>query len=227
MTSKDIIKDMIENIVSGELKEFSKLESEAKLAKMYDCNRHTIRVSIQHLIERGYLTKVYGGATYVNKIPTNHLLSLSSMFDLHAAKNLSSKIFYFKKIIANDDVASKLQLDDSKEVWHILRARYINNELHHLENTFMPVSLFPNLTKEKCLASILYYVETELGYEVSHAHKTIESSFFTAREAELLNIEERAPSLVVYNIGYLTNGRPYEYSINKHRNKRIEVFSKR
>ena len=110
MTSKEICKDIIESIVSGEIPEGSKLPSESSLSLKYNCNRHTIRNALQYLIERGYLLKIHGSSTYVNKVPTEHILSLSSMFDLHGAKALKSKVFYFGKIKPSQFILNKLAL---------------------------------------------------------------------------------------------------------------------
>lgn len=227
MTSKEICKDLIDAIVSKELIEYSKLPSEAKLSKKYHCNRHTIRTAIQYLIERGYLLKTHGAATYVNKVPENHILSLCSMFDLHSAKTLTNKVFSFSKIKPTKIILEKLELQEGQEVFKILRGRYIDNELHHFEEIYMPVSLFPDLKKENCFSSLLSYIEDQCGYEITHAVKTIESSLITETEAKLLNLKQNSPVLQISNVGYLTTGRVYEYSINKHKNKQIEFFAKR
>lgn len=227
MTSKDIIEDLIQNIINGTLKEFTKLDSETKLAQKYVCNRHTIRNSLNYLIDRGYLFKVHGGPTYINKLPINHILNLSSMFDIHPATKINSVIFSFKKIKANSQIAQKLQITENKYVWYIVRARYISNNLHHLESTYMPVSLFPALKKDDCEGSLIKYVESTLDLQISHAHKTIESSTFNDFECKLLKLEKNTLSLTISNIGFLNNGRIYEYSINKHFNQKIEFFAKK
>lgn len=227
MTTKEICKDLIECIISGELVEYSKLPSESTLSAKYNCNRHTIRGSIQYLVERGYLLKMHGGSTYVNKIPTEHVLSLSSMFDLHSAKLLKSKIYHFSKIKPSATIIEKLSLKEGQEVFKIIRGRYIDDKLHHLEEIYMPYSLFPELKEEHCRASLLSYIEDVCGYEITHGVKTIESTILSDEESLLLNIEKNKPILQVSNIGYLTTGRIYEYSINKHIDKQIEFFAKR
>ena len=55
MRSREIIQDMIEGILSGEIERDSKLPSEAKLSEQYERNRHTLRKAIEYLIERGYV----------------------------------------------------------------------------------------------------------------------------------------------------------------------------
>lgn len=227
MTSKEISKDLIEEIISGNLIPLSKLPSESELSKKYDCNRHTIRNAILYLVERGYLLKMHGGGTFVNKPPENHILSLSSMFDLHSAKKLKSKVFSFNKIKASNEIAKKLELNENGEVFKIVRGRYVEENLHHLEEIYMPYSLFPNLKEENCLASLMSYVEDFCGYEISHSIKTVKSIVVSKEDSLLLDLPLNSPILEISNLGYLTNGRIYEFSINKHKNKEIEFFAKR
>lgn len=227
MTSKDIINDLIQNIINGNLKELTKLNSEAKLSEQYNCNRHTIRNSLNYLIDRGYLFKVHGGSTYINKLPVNHILNLSSMFDIHPAQEIKTIVLSLKKIKANSEISQKLQISENKAIWQIVRARYTADTFHHLETTYLPVSLFPSLKKEDCILSLMQYIETTLDIQISHGHKTIESCIFTNSECKTLNIEENSLALKISNIGFLTNGRVYEYSINKHFNQKVEFFAKK
>ena len=227
MNSKEITKDLIKKIVNGELKELSKLESENKLAELYKCNRHTVRIAIKDLIEKGYLIKPHGGRAYINHLPKNHILNLSSMCELHMPKNLRSKVLDFKQVSPNELLAKKFNINYDKKLWKITRARYVNNEFKHLEYTYMPVSLFPDLTIDICKNSILYYIDSKEEITISHAHKTIETSFFSKKECEILNLPYNSLALKITNLGFLTNGRIYEYSINKHFNQKIDFFSKR
>ena len=105
--------------------------------------------------------------------------------------------------------------------------RCINTRIDHIEYIYMPVSLFPNLTKQNCEASLLSYIEYDNNYEISHGIKNISAIILTEEETELSNCKESNLAIQVENIGYLTNGRVYEYSINKHFNNSIVYYAKR
>ncbi|MGL5574889.1 MAG: GntR family transcriptional regulator [Sarcina sp.] len=227
MNSKEISKDLIKKIVTGELPELSKLDSEIKLATLYNCNRHTVRAAIKDLIEKGYIIKPHGGTSYINHLPKNHILNLSSMCELHISKNLKSKILDFKQVLPNDAIAKKFEITKNKKLWKITRARYVNEEFKHIEYTYMPVSFFPDLTLEICKKSILTYIDSKDELTISHAHKTIEPSFFSENECKILNLPANSLALKITNLAILTNGRVYEYSINKHFNQKIDFFAKR
>lgn len=227
MNSKEITKDLIKKIVTGELKELSKLDSESKLATLYDCNRHTVRSAIKELVEKGYIVKPHGGTSYINHLPKNHILNLSSMRELHIPKDLSSNILDFKQVLPNDLLAQKFEITKDKKLWKITRARYVNEEFKHIEYTYMPVSLFPDLTLDICKHSILSYIDTKEELTISHAHKTIEPSYFSEKECSLLKLPQNSLALKITNLAFLTSGRVYEFSINKHFNQKIDFFAKR
>ena len=227
MKSKDILKDLIESIVCGELEVNSKFPSESNLAQKYECNRHTIRKVMDVLIERGYARKSHGGPTFVNELPCTYSLNLSSQYDLYSAKDIHTKVLNLKQIVADDNICEKLQIDKWSKVWYITRLRCINTKIDHIEYIYMPISLFPNLTKQNCEASLLSYIEYDNDYEISHGIKNISAVILTNEELELSNKQDSNLAIQVENIGYLTNGRVYEYSINKHFNNSIVYYAKR
>lgn len=227
MKSKDILKDLIESIVCGELEVNSKFPSESNLAQKYECNRHTIRKVMDVLIERGYARKSHGGPTFVNELPCTYSLNLSSQYDLYSAKDIHTKVLNLKQIVADDNICEKLQIDKGSKVWYITRLRCINTKIDHIEYIYMPISLFPNLTKQNCEASLLSYIEYDNDYEISHGIKNISAVILTNEELELSNKQDSNLAIQVENIGYLTNGRVYEYSINKHFNNSIVYYAKR
>lgn len=227
MKSKDILKDLIESIVCGELEVNSKFPSESNLAQKYECNRHTIRKVMDVLIERGYARKSHGGPTFVNELPCTYSLNLSSQYDLYSAKDIHTKVLNLKQIVADDNICEKLQIDKGSKVWYITRLRCINTKIDHIEYIYMPISLFPNLTKQNCEASLLSYIEYDNDYEISHGIKNISAVILTNEEMELSNKQDSNLAIQVENIGYLTNGRIYEYSINKHFNNSIVYYAKR
>lgn len=227
MKSKDIVRDLIEKITNDELKLDERIPSESQLAIKYNCNRHTVRKALESLIEKGFLRKTHKGPTYVNQIPSEHCLSLSSFYDLHKSKNINSKIITFKQITAPEEICKNLNIPSNSKVWKIIRVRYINNTPNHIEETYMPYSLFPNLTKENCYSSLLRFIEDSCDFEISHGIKTIHAIQLNENDAKLLNRPFNSLALQIENIGYLTNDRIYEYSINKHSENSITYYAKK
>ena len=218
MRSREIIQDMIEGILSGEIERDSKLPSEAKLSEQYECNRHTLRKAIEYLIERGYVRKTHSGHAYVNHDPSKYSLKLGSLYDLFSAKDIKTEVLQFEKQQPTSEVACKLRIKADEKIWSIIRVRWSMGKPHHIEYTAMPVGLFPNLTAKDCEASLLAYIEYELDMEISHGIKTIKAATITGFESEALHLNPGDLVLQIENVGYLTNGRIYEYSVNRHCN---------
>ncbi|AVK48474.1 GntR family transcriptional regulator [Clostridium sp. MF28] len=200
MKSDYIINDLIEKITSGKLSVSSRIPSETQLAIKYQCNRHTIRKVISHLIERSYLVKSIDGSTYVNE---------------------------FKLISSSDELSKLLQVEVNSHVWLIKRVRYIESHPIHTEEIYMPYSLFPNLKTEDCESSLLSYIESQYDYKISHGIRTVSSIKLNKYDSDLLDLPNESVVMQIENIGYLTNSRVYEYSISKSRESKFQYYCRR
>lgn len=156
-----------------------------------------------------------------------HALSLCSLFDLYSAKDIKTKVLSFEKTTPSPIVASKLKIKEFDNIWHIIRVRYTFGNPQQIEYINMPVSLFPDLTLKKCESSLLSYIEYEMEYAISHGIKTIKATETNEFEDKIFDIDKPTHILQIENIGYLTTGRIYEYSINKHINNEMIFYAKR
>lgn len=227
MTYKEIISEIIENITSNIWVKGAKLPSEAKLSEEYDCNRHTIRKAIETLVEKGYLVKEHKGPTYVNENPYEYSLSLGSLYDMFTPQEINTRVISQEKIVPSKDVREKLQIKDREEAWFIKRIREVNGIPHHLEYTYMPYKMFSDLSLNRCKSSILSYIEEKEDTVISHGIKSISGINLNEEDGNLLKKEAGDLALKIENVGYLTNGRVYEYSINIHRENNIVYYAKK
>lgn len=228
MRCKDITLDIIEQILSGEMHRDSRLPSESRLSEQYGCNRHTVRKAVDTLIERGYVRRQHSGHAYVNHDPSKYSLKLGSLYDLYAAKDIRTEVLRFESIPAEGDVAARLRIPPQEPVWAIVRVRWAMGKPHHIEYTFMPVALLPDLTRKDCEASVMAYLEYNLELEISHGIKTMRAALLDTYEAQVLQLNSGDLAIQIENVGYLADGRIYEYSINRHRNDEgITYYAKR
>lgn len=229
LKSTYIINDLIEKITSREFEVSSRIPSESQLAIKYQCNRHTIRKVIAHLIERSYLLKSIDGLTYVNDVNhyNNNILFLSSLSDYHSSEDIKSDVNEFKLIKASDKLRELLKIEVNSQVWLIKRVRYIESQAAHTEEIYMPYSLFNNLTIEDCKSSLLSYIESQYDYKISHSIRTLSPIKLNEHESKLLELPNESVVMQIENIGYLTNGRIYEYSISKSRESKFQYYCRR
>ena len=64
---------LIETIKLDELKTGEKIYSENELSVMFDISRHTVRQSIGELVTEGWLYRVQGKGTFVNRRPNGKI----------------------------------------------------------------------------------------------------------------------------------------------------------
>lgn len=229
MKSNDIINDLIRKITLGEMTVSFQIPSESQLAIKYSCNRHTIRKVLDYLIERGYIVKDSAGRAYVNDVTIydNNLLFLSSMGDFINPENIRSDVFKFEAVKAAEPLCRHLKIEGGSKVWSIKRVRYVDSAPNHMEETYMPVSLFPGLTEKDCQGSLLTYIESQYDYKISHGIRNISAVMLTEQEGNLLNLPGESLVMQIENTGYLTNGRVYEYSISKFRENKFCYYCRR
>lgn len=229
LKSKDIIANLVEKITSGEIPVDSYMPSESQLSTKYECNRHTIRKVLGYLLERSYLIKDSNGSSYVNDFSSfdNGVFFLSSLTDFYSSEVIRSKVIKLNLIKSSDKLSETLKIEKAAKVWSILRVRYIKDIPYHIEEIYMPYSLFPNLTVKDCEASLLSFIESQYDFKISHGIKNISAIKLTLEESKLLNLLGEPLVLKFENTGYLTNGRIYEYSISKSNENNLRYYSRR
>lgn len=73
---------ILEQIVSGELKEGDKLPSENRICQMFGVSRPTVREALMRLHADGVVVTRQGSGTYVQKRPSEHLTRLAQVSDI-------------------------------------------------------------------------------------------------------------------------------------------------
>ena len=97
-----------------------------------------------------------------------------------------------------------------------MRVRLVEGVSQVIEYTYMPISLIPNLKMAHLEHSIYNYIESEIGLKIANAHRVIRAVMPTEVEASRLEISTGDPLLEVEQIGYIDDGRAFEYSISRH-----------
>ena len=134
-----------------------------------------------------------------------------------ADKVVESRILVFEVVKSEPEIMERLGLSEVSDLYHVVRTRLIDGEPYVIESTYMPVDLIKNLTFEICSGSIYEYIEDELGLTIGSAHRRIEARKGTDEELTELGGEFGDPIVLVSQVGYLSDGRTFEFSTNVHR----------
>lgn len=212
-----IAETLIEKIGSGELAAGSILPTEGKLQSDFDVSRVTIRKAMQVLVEKDLLFRKRGSGTYVKAKKAQHnALQLRGFSEEVSAqgKTPSSRIIAFELIECDDTVADKLNIDVGEEIYSIRRLRLIDDEPEVLEHTFLPVSLFPDLSIKAMRESKYEYIEKTKGLKIKLSRQSIRPEMPSKATAKELNIEQGQPVIRVDSIAELSTGEVFEFTLH-------------
>ncbi len=169
---QEIASDLMTMIKNGTYRPWGAMEGEHMLAKRYQVSRATIRKALNVLKEQGYIHSRQGSGIYVNPEEFYQERLMFTMSDRFRQTRLDSKALKFTIEEASPELASQFNLHEDKRLVHYLRLRMHGKKPLALEETWMPVELFPKLSKDALQGSIMQYMENQ-GYVVSHDFKTI------------------------------------------------------
>jgi GntR family transcriptional regulator len=215
------IKELIEKkeLVPGDV-----IPSEREFAEMYSISRMTVRQAINHLVNEGYLIRKRGKGTFVAERERAKAMGLTSFLEDMKQRGLQpeAKVLEFKVLPAEPLSARKLQIEEYAPIYKVITIRSADQEPMAFETSYMPVSLMPTLTKETVEKSLYDYIENTLMLRIDRASQTLEAAAAKKKVAEMLEIEENDPVLLVKRVSYLEDGRPFEFVDSVYRGDRYQ-----
>jgi GntR family transcriptional regulator len=204
------IKEMIEK---AQLKPGEMIPSERELAETYEISRMTVRQAINNLVSDGYLVRKRGKGTFVAaKKIEQPLKGLTSFSEDMRARGMEpgTNVLEFRIIPANQSLAQQLDIREGGDIYEIRRIRLADQLPMALETAYVPCALVPGLTREIVSGSVYEFIENELGLKIKSGVQVLEASVARKVEAEILQMKEGAPVLLIQRNSYLENGQPLE-----------------
>lgn len=216
---------IIQNIESDKYKSTNKLPSEKALAEELEVSINTVRKALSLLIESGYIVSRHGSGYFISSHKNFNVLKLKSLGTTYKNrnKNVNSKIFSFDIIRAGEVEAANLNVELGEAIYAIKRLRLVEGKPTILENTIVPVKLFPTLTREVFEGSFYMYIENETPHKIGRAIKDISAGNPEKEVTDLLEVEENKALLIIENYVYLNTGEQFEYSYNIHVDKKLSL----
>ncbi len=212
-----IADQLIKQINDGTLPAGSMLPTEIEQQEQFGVSRVTIRKSMEILVDKDLLYRVRGSGTYVKAAKAQHnAFQLSGFYEEVSVqgKEPSSKLLAFELIESDLLIADKLGLSKGDEVYSVRRLRLIDDAPEILEHTFLPVSMFPDLSISAMRSSKYEYIEKTKGLKIKLASQSAKAEILTDPIAKELNVDEGYPVIRVDSVGELDDGRVFEYTIH-------------
>ncbi|HEL2109879.1 TPA: GntR family transcriptional regulator [Streptococcus suis] len=211
--------DTLEIMIRDNMEPNEKLFSERELTQVYGVSRITVRLALQELEKRGLVYKKHGKGTYVSEI-SNSAVDLSQAYSFteqmrRIGKIPSTKILSFSTILVTDFIAQQLQVSLGDQVFELERLRLADGIPMMLERTYVPVEIFPQLSKERLEELPLYEIFFEdYGQQIRLAEEEFYASIALDNEANLLRIPNSSPVLHLIRKTYNDRNRLIEFTFS-------------
>lgn len=192
------------------------LPSEAELAVRYNVSRNTLRSCIilagrrRNYSQKAWFRNIHSKKNFVAHI--DHMNSFSEIAH-KSGKEAGSQIMKFEVQDASPTIATELNLVTGEQVYYIKRLRFIEDNAAQLEETWMSVARFPDLTVSHMQKSKFSYIENECGIKIIGTFETFSPTFPTPEIASILRISPRDPILKIQTCAVDSNSIPLDYSL--------------
>lgn len=225
---EEIASHIKKEIVEGKYKANEKLPYEKDICEMFEASKMTVKKALDLLVMEGLIVKRRGSGTFVKDISQNQIedITIKKQFSGFTASSEGHKVdtllLDFKIISADEIIAENLKIEVEDFVYLINRVRFVDEEAIVIEKTYMPLALFPGIKKSDVKKSIYDYIEKQMNLKIQSSHSVVRARKAERLDKEYLKLEDDEPVLEVERIGYLDNGKVFEYSFSRHRYDKFE-----
>jgi GntR family glv operon transcriptional regulator len=194
----------------------SPLPSEVRLAGEFSVSRMTIRKAIDLLVSWGLVVRRHGSGTYVAKKDVHHeTTNLTGFIEVmrNQGKEVVSNVLEFNVMPAPPAIASQLRINIDERIYFSRRVRSVDGKPLMVEDSYMPVKLFRNLSIAHLEGSKFSYIEDECHIIVCGNYESLTPVLADKKMAKLLNIDELTPILRITSLSYSDSGDYVNYSV--------------
>lgn len=197
---KNIISKMI---ADGEYAEGSMIPSERELGDTLGISRMTVRQALNNLVNEGVLYREKGRGTFVAKakIEQKNIMSFSEMVSGRGMEP-STKILYFRREEAEDEIREILELKENRFIYNVKRLRLADNTPVGIEQVFIPEVRCPGLEKFDLTQSLYRLIREEYRHSISYTDNVIQAAKPTKEEKNLLEISGKTPVLKASSVSF-------------------------
>ena len=209
-----IAKEMKGNIQRGDWQEGDAIPTEAKLSEQFEASRVTIRQAIKLLVQEGLLYRIQGSGTYVKENKFEHnIYELTGFTEEMRAlnKETKNKVLRFEVVTPDEQTAQILGIGEGEKVYVIVRQRFADEVPLIVEETYMPLKLFPDLSYQVAENSKYEYIEKKLGLTIGESFQEVIPIIPSDETRQLLDLKDPAqPILKVTLSTKLEDSRVFE-----------------
>ena len=197
---KVIAREIISEIGAGKLKPYDQLPT-------------------VELERGGFVSRKKGSGVYVKNLAakaTQYQLNTISLVDgVNNDIEPSCEVRNFTVVKPEEEVAHYLGLHEYAFTYLIERSHMRDGNAVDVQRLFFPVEIFRDVRLDAAESSVHEWIEENYDVSLDSYHKTIRAASATKEDCEVLGVKAGSPLLEVVQVGYLDDGRPFEYVVTR------------
>lgn len=229
---EEIAEDIESAIRDGALKAYDQLPTVKELCETYNVSKSTITQVINELSSRGLIARRRGSGMFVKSIATeadeywsnyNQIINYTEeAARADAEKPVSIEVYDFTVVQPEPIVCHALDLERKSFTYFVTRGRKTDSGTFLIEYIYLPLELAGGFKYDSACKPIHSFIEDSLGLKIGSIHRAIRAVMPTTEERARLQIAYGTPLLEVEQVGFLADGRPFEYILSHYRGDRYE-----
>lgn len=212
-----IVAETLEKEISeGMYDETKKIPTEEELGQRFEVSRNTIRKAIEILVKKGWVYQIQGSGVFVRDNLGPNMINLQNMNGLtndFSDREIRTEVINFDLIQADKTLSEKMKCEIGTPIYFVNRLRYIDGKSYTVEYSYFNKNLILYLNEEIIRGSIYNYIREDLKLNIGLVDRIFYADYISDNDAELLGVENGAPTMVNENMAKLANGEIFDYSI--------------
>ena len=213
---QQIRQSMLDSMQAGEWKPLEIIPSEMELARRYNVSQGTVRKAIDELAAENLLVRRQGKGTFVasHSDPRSVFRFLSIRANAGELPPLKSVPLECWRAKAGSDVARVLGIEVGASVIVVRRLLRFGTAPAVFDELYLPGELFGELTLDvlkNSSVSLYNLFESRFGVPMVRAEERLSAVSADRLSAELLQVNEGSPLLLVERVSYTYGNKPVEW----------------
>lgn len=212
---KMIIQKLIELIEEKDMKQGEKLPSIESLMEIFEAGKNTILKALNVLEKQAYIYQVAGSGSFVRKSKRSGYINLTESVGFKGSLsdfNLETKMLDLKIIKPTQEIMDNLNVEEDDDIYYVKRFHTVDGKPYSIEESYYVKSIVLYLNQEIIEESIFRYLLDNLNIAPGFTDHYITLKTLNKTEADLLVLEEGAPTHLLESIFFLKDGVPFDYS---------------
>lgn len=207
---KEGLKALVQQVHEGD-----PIPTEREIGDRFQVSRITVRRAINELVREGYLITQRGKGTFVTRPKIERKITPMQSFSAamsDTGHRPSSKLLSLRQERASQAIADLLHVEPDSWLWVVERLRLADNDPVALSLIYLHLPPELVLTREMLeQAGSLWAILEQAGVELVRSDEAIQAVAADDQQADLLEVEPKAPLLLIEGTVYTADGTPLEY----------------